>query len=109
MNYLILLTAVVFEVIATTLLNKTEQLTKVVPSIAMVVCYLIAFFCMTVVMKSIPVGIVYATWSGLGMVLVSVAAYFVYKQVLDLPAIIGISLIIAGVLVMNLFSKSTVH
>src|SRR5438309_1045080 len=109
MTYVILVIAVVFEIIATTLLKKTEQFTQIVPTIAMVVCYLVAFFCMTIVMKTIPVGIVYATWSGLGIVLVSLAAYFVYQQTLDTPAIIGLTLIVAGVLVMNLLSKSTAH
>ncbi len=75
----------------------------------MVLCYAVAFFFLSYALRYIPVGIAYALWSGLGIVLISIAGYVVFGQKLDLPAILGLALIIAGVLVLNLFSKSTFH
>ncbi|BEL99522.1 QacE family quaternary ammonium compound efflux SMR transporter [Serratia marcescens] len=101
--------AIVAEVIATTMLKASEGFTRLWPSLLVVLGYGVAFWGLSMVAKSMPLGIVYAIWSGMGIVLVSVAAVFVYQQKLDWPAIVGMGLIIAGVLVINLLSKATVH
>ncbi|KFK94606.1 MULTISPECIES: SMR family transporter [unclassified Serratia (in: enterobacteria)] len=101
--------AIIAEVIATTMLKASEGFTRLWPSVVVVVGYAIAFWGLSMVVKTMPLGIVYAIWSGMGIVLVSVAAVFIYQQKLDLPAVLGMGLIIAGVLVINLFSKSSVH
>lgn len=101
--------AIVAEVIATTMLKASEGFTRVWPSLLVVVGYSIAFWGLSMVVKTMPLGIVYAIWSGMGIVLVSIAALFIYQQKLDLPAILGMGLIIAGVLVINLLSTSSVH
>ncbi len=107
--YLSLGIAIVSEVIATSALRAADGFTRLAPSVVVVVGYALAFLFLSITLKSIPVGVAYAIWSGLGIVLISVVAYFVYGQSLDLPAIIGMALILAGVLVLNLFSKSTAH
>lgn len=107
--YLSLAIAIVSEVIATSALRAADGFSKLVPSIVVVVGYAIAFLFLSITLRSMPVGIAYAIWSGLGVVLISVAAYFIYGQTLDAPALIGMALIVAGVLVLNLFSKSTAH
>lgn len=101
--------AIVAEVIATTMLKASEGFTRLWPSLLLVLGYGVAFWGLSMVVKSMPLGIVYAIWSGMGIVLVSVAAVFVYQQKLDWPAIVGMGLIIAGVLVINLLSKASVH
>ncbi|EMH4076791.1 multidrug efflux SMR transporter SsmE [Serratia marcescens] len=101
--------AIVAEVIATTMLKASEGFTRLWPSLLVVLGYGVAFWGLSMVVKSMPLGIVYAIWSGMGIVLVSVAAVFVYQQKLDWPAIVGMGLIIAGVLVINLLSKASVH
>lgn len=108
MKYLFLLIAILSEVTATSALRASGQFTKLWPSVIVVIGYASAFYFMSLTLKSIPVGIAYAIWSGVGIVLISVAGYFLYKQKLDLPALLGMGLIIAGVLVINIFSKSTV-
>jgi len=108
MKYLFLLIAILSEVAATSALRASHQFTKLWPSVIVVIGYASAFYFMSLTLKSIPVGIAYAIWSGVGIVLISVTAYFLYKQKLDMPALIGMGLIIAGVLVINVFSKSTV-
>ncbi|BEM28393.1 multidrug efflux SMR transporter SsmE [Serratia sp. TSA_130.2] len=101
--------AIVAEVIATTMLKASEGFTRLWPSLLVVLGYGVAFWGLSMVVKSMPLGIVYAIWSGMGIVLVSIAAVFVYQQKLDWPAIVGMGLIIAGVLVINLLSKASVH
>lgn len=101
--------AIVAEVIATTMLKASEGFTRLWPSLLVLLGYGVAFWGLSMVVKSMPLGIVYAIWSGMGIVLVSVAAVFVYQQKLDWPAIVGMGLIIAGVLVINLLSKASVH
>lgn len=101
--------AIVAEVIATTMLKASEGFTRLWPSLLVVLGYGVAFWGLSMVVKSMPLGIVYAIWSGMGIVLVSVAAVFVYQQKLDWSAIVGMGLIIAGVLVINLLSKASVH
>ncbi|MEG7447874.1 multidrug efflux SMR transporter SsmE [Serratia marcescens] len=107
--FMYLTMAIVAEVIATTMLKASEGFTRLCPSLLVVLGYGVAFWGLSMVVKSMPLGIVYAIWSGMGIVLVSVAAVFVYQQKLDWPAIVGMGLIIAGVLVINLLSKATVH
>ncbi|WGL97077.1 multidrug efflux SMR transporter [Arsenophonus sp. aPb] len=104
-----LLMSIVAEVIATTSLKASDGFTRLLPSIIVVVGYSISFFGLSQVVKMMPLGIAYAIWSGLGIVLVSVAALFLYQQKLDWPAILGILLIISGVLVINLVSKTSIH
>lgn len=101
--------AIVGEVIATSFLRAAAGFTQLAPSIVVVVGYGITFYFFSLALQTIPVGIGYAIWSGVGIVLVSIIAYFVYGQTLDLPALIGIGLILAGVLVINLFSQSSTH
>lgn len=101
--------AIVAEVIATTMLKASEGFTRLWPSLLVVLGYGVAFWGLSMVVKSMPLGIVYAIWSGMGIVLVSVAAVFVYQQKLDWPAIVGMGLIITGVLVINLLSKASAH
>ncbi len=108
-NFIVLLAAIVFETIATSFLNKSEQFTKLIPSIVTVVCYCVSFYCLSIALKTIPVGIAYAIWSGVGIVLIALIGLFVFKQHLDLPAILGLTLIIAGVITINVFSKSVSH
>ncbi|EHN70807.1 QacE family quaternary ammonium compound efflux SMR transporter [Aliivibrio fischeri] len=104
-----LIIAIISEVIATSFIPKTEQFTKLTPSLIVAVGYGIAFFLLSVTVKSMPVGIVYAIWSGAGIVLVAAIGYFAYGQKLDLAGIIGIGLILSGVLVVNLLSKTAGH
>lgn len=110
MNGLLWLTlAVGAEVAATSMLRAADGFTRLIPSLVVVVGYCVSFWALSQVVRMMPLGIAYAIWSGMGIVIVSVAAYFIYHQKLDLPAVIGMALIIAGVLVINLFSKSSVH
>ncbi|MDF4787181.1 SMR family transporter [Vibrio parahaemolyticus] len=99
----------VCEVIATSYIPKTEQFTKVMPSTVVLIGYGIAFFLLSVTVQTMPVGVVYAIWSGAGIVLVATVGYFVYGQRLDLPALVGIGFIIGGVLIVNLLSKTVGH
>ncbi len=106
MKYLYLLIAIIGEVVATSSLKASEQFRKPLPSILVVVGYAIAFYFLSITVKVLPVGITYAIWSGVGIVLVTVAGIILYKQVPDVPAIIGMILIALGVLVINIFSKT---
>jgi small multidrug resistance pump len=108
-GYLYLIVAVVAEVIATSALKMTHQFTRLVPSVVVVLGYAVAFYCLSQVLKTIPVGLAYAIWSGLGIVLVTAVGTVLFKQIPDLAAIIGMVLIVAGVVVINVFSKTTVH
>lgn len=101
--------AIVGEVIATSFLRASVGFTQLVPSIVVVIGYGITFYFFSLALQTIPVGIGYAIWSGVGIVLVSIIAYFAYGQTLDVPALIGMGLILAGVLVINLFSQSSAH
>ena len=109
MKYLYLAIAIVAEVAATTSLKASQEFTKLVPSIIVVIGYGIAFYFMALVLRFIPVGVTYAIWSGLGIVLVAAVGAIVYGEIPDLPAIIGMSLIIAGVITINLLSKTVSH
>jgi small multidrug resistance pump len=108
-SYLYLGLAIVFEVIGTTALKATDGFTRPLPSVVTVACYAASFYLLTFSLKVLPTGIAYAIWSGVGIVLISVVSWLVYGQRLDLPAIAGLALIIAGVGVINMFSKSISH
>jgi small multidrug resistance pump len=109
MGYLYLAIAIVSEVIGTSALKATDGFTKLVPSTIVVVGYGAAFYFLSLVLKSIPVGVAYAIWAGLGIVLVALVAAVIFKQVPDVPAIIGMVLIVSGVVVINVFSKTVIH
>lgn len=109
MGYLYLAIAVVAEFIATNALKASEEFTKLGPSLAVVLGYSVAFYCLSVVLKTLPVGVTYAIWSGAGIVLIAVVAAVWFKQIPDTPAIIGMALIATGVLVINVFSKTISH
>ncbi|MTH34949.1 QacE family quaternary ammonium compound efflux SMR transporter [Paracoccus limosus] len=108
-TYATLLTAIVLEVIGTSFLQRSQQFTQVLPTVMMGLCYAASFYFLTLVLRSMPLGIAYAIWSGLGMVLVSVIGLLVFGQKLDGPAVLGLGLIVAGVIVVNLFSKTVGH
>lgn len=105
-KWLLLSIAILTEVIATSSLKASDGFTRLLPSVLVVVGFGLSFYCLSLTLKVIPVGIVYAIWSGVGIVLISIAGWLFFGQKLDWPAIAGISLIILGVAVMNLFSKS---
>jgi small multidrug resistance pump len=106
MAYVYLLIAIVAEVIATNALKATDSFTKLGPSVIVVIGYGIAFYCLSLVLKTLPIGVAYAIWSGLGIVLVTLLAAYIFKQVPDLPAMIGIFLIVSGVVVIHLYSDN---
>ena len=108
-TYMFLIAAIVLETIGTSSLQASQQFTRPLPTALMTVSYLVAFYCLSHALKVIPVGIAYAIWSGLGIVLISTIGLVVFKQKLDGPALVGLALIIAGVVVVNVFSKSMTH
>ncbi len=101
--------AIVCEVIATTLLQKSEQFSKPLPTAAMVLFYIVSFYLLSQALKGVPLGIAYAVWGGLGIVLTAMISVLLLKQSLDLPAMAGIGMIVGGVIVMNVFSNSVSH
>ena len=109
MNWLYLGLAIVAEVIATSLLKSSEGFTRLWPSLAVIVGYGAAFFFLSLTLRAIPVGVAYAIWSGVGVVLVTLIAWLAFGQKLDWPALAGIALIACGVVVLNLFSRTTPH
>ncbi len=106
MGYIYLGVAIVFEVIATTALKASESFTQLWPSVIVCVGYAVTFYALSLALQFITVGVAYAIWSGLGIVLITTAGFFVYGQKVDLPAILGMGLIIAGVIVIQLFSTT---
>ena len=105
MTYVFLLCAIVAEVIGTSALKAADGFTNLVPSIIVVVGYMAAFYFLSLTLRTLPVGIAYAIWAGLGIVLISIVRWVVFRQALDLPAVIGMGLIIAGVVIINAFSR----
>ena len=108
-NWIFLSVAIVAEVIATSALKASAGFSKPWPSVLVVVGYGIAFYLLSLTLRTIPVGIAYAVWSGVGIVLITAVAWLLYGQKLDLPAVIGMGLIISGVVVLNVFSKAVAH
>lgn len=109
MAYLYLAVAILTETIGTSALKASEEFTKLVPSVIVLAGYGISFYFMTLVLRTIPIGITYAVWSGVGIVLISAVGAIFYQEILDLPAIIGMGLIVAGVIVIHLFSNTASH
>ena len=109
MGYLYLGIAVAAEVIATSALKASDGFTRLLPSLVVVVGYGIAFYFLSLVLKTVPVGVAYAIWSGLGIVLIGRVGWLALKQPLDLPAMLGMGLIVAGVAVIQLFSRTAAH
>jgi small multidrug resistance pump len=107
--YALLAIAIVAEVIATSAMRASDGFSRLLPSAVVVIGYGVAFYCLSLTLRSIPVGIVYAVWSGAGIVLITLVALVLYRQVPDVPAIIGLGLIVAGVAVLNIFSKMQAH
>ena len=108
-NWLILLVAILSETIATTALKASEGFTVLIPSVVVVVGYCLSFYFLSLTLRSIPVGVAYAVWSGVGVAFVTLFGVLVYNQKLDLPAMLGILLIMTGVVVMFSFSDSMSH
>lgn len=106
-NWIFLALAIVAEVIATSSLKAADGFTKLGPSLAVVAGYGLAFYFLSLTLRTIPVGVAYAIWSGFGTVLVSLIAWWTFGQKLDIAAVVGIGLIMSGVAVLNLFSSST--
>ena len=109
LTYLLLLVAIIAEVVATSALKASENFTRLIPSLVVTFGYGIAFTCLSFTLKTLPLGVAYAIWSGAGTALVAMIGWLYYKQQLDFAAILGIGLIIAGVIVLNLFSKISAH
>lgn len=108
-SYIFLALAITFEIIATTFLKKSEEFSKLWPSIVTIIGYSAAFYFLSLTLRQIPVGITYAIWSGVGIVFITLIGIVAFKQVPDLPAIIGIALIVIGVIIINIFSKMGTH
>lgn len=109
MAYLHLFLAILAEVTGTAFMKQSEGFTRLAPSAVMVVSYAVAFYFLSLTLRTIPTGVAYAIWSGIGIVLITAIAWLFQGQRLDAPALAGIALIIAGVIVMNLFSKAVAH
>lgn len=108
-NVVYLYVAVMFEVVATSALKMTDGFTRPLPSLVAVAGYALAFYFLSLPLRTMPVGIVYALWSGAGIVLITAIGWLWFRQALDLPALAGMGLILLGVLIINLFSKTVVH
>ena len=108
-NLIYLLLAIVFETSATTLLKFSDGFTKLLPTLASIMLYILSFYCLSTCLKTVPIGIAYAIWSALGIVLITVVGIVAFKQTPDWAAIIGLLLIILGVGVINLLSKMSIH
>ena len=108
-SYIYLFIAICLETAGTSLLPMKKEFTKWKPTLIFFTLFIAALYSLTKAIRNIPIGIAYAIWSGIGIILISLSGYFLYKQKLDIPAIIGIIFIIIGVLIINLFSKTAGH
>ena len=108
-EWIFLIGAVVFETLGTSMLKLSEQFTRFFPAVVTIISYLLSFYLLSYALRTLPIGIAYAAWGAIGMVLITFIGAIAFKQVPDLPAIIGLVLIISGVLVINLFSKMQIH
>lgn len=108
-NVAYLIVAVAFEVLATTALKETQGFTRLIPSLVAIVGYALAFYFLSLPLRTMPVGIVYALWCGAGIILITAIGWIWFGQSLDLPALAGIALIMAGVMTINLFSRTLPH
>ncbi|WP_028585801.1 DMT family transporter [Desulfogranum mediterraneum] len=106
MTYLYLAVAIVAEVVATSALKASEEFTRLWPTLVVVVGYALSFYCLTLVLRTLPIGLTYAVWSGLGIVLLSISGIVLYRELPDLPAILGMGLIVIGVVIIKVFSRT---
>ncbi|MBU0582659.1 MAG: multidrug efflux SMR transporter [Alphaproteobacteria bacterium] len=109
LNYVYLIVAILFEVVATTALKQTDGFTRLMPSLVSIAGYALAFYFLSLPLRTMPVGVVYALWCGAGIIFITAIGWVWFRQALDLPALAGMGLIMAGVVVINLFSKTIVH
>ena len=109
MHWLILFIAIAAEVVATSALKASDGFSKLGPSLLVVGGYALAFYCLSLTLKTIPIGMAYAIWSGAGIVLISLVAFLFFQQRLDAPALLGMGLIVVGVLIIQIFSNSQAH
>lgn len=109
MHWLYLGAAILFETIGTTALHASQQFSRFWPSVLVVVAYAVSFYLLAIVLRYIPVGVAYAIWSGLGICFIALIGFIVFGQRLDLPALIGLGMIIAGIVVIQLFSSNATH
>ncbi|WP_435235196.1 DMT family transporter [Psychromonas sp. PT13] len=109
MGFWYLSIAICAEVIGTMALKASDQFTSIIPSMLCIISYIVTFYFFSLVLKTVPIGIAYAIWAGLGIVLIAVMSAVLYRQMPDLPAILGMVLIVSGVVVINLFSKTVNH
>ena len=109
MLWAVLSLAIIAEVIATSALKASDGFTRLGPSLLVVFGYGVAFYCLSITLRTLPVGVVYAIWSGAGVALIALIGWLLFGQSLDAPAIVGMALIVAGVLVLNVFSKAVSH
>jgi small multidrug resistance pump len=108
-QWLFLSVAIISEVVATSALKASDGFTQLWPSLVVIAGYITAFFFLSLILRTMPVGVAYAIWSGVGIVLVTLIAWYIFEQSLDIPAIIGLTLIVTGVVVLQVFSKSSAH
>ena len=108
MNYIYMFFAILLEVTGTMLLPASQNFSKAVPTITLGICYMISFYLLTFAMRTIPVPIVYATWSGLGIFTIAIASIVIFKQTLSLPVISGLSLIVIGVVLVHLYGPADI-
>lgn len=106
MAYFYMVVAILSEIFATTMLKETAGFTVIVPSILTIIGYVVSFYMLSLCIQTIPTGVIYAIWSGAGIVGIAILGWIIHKQSLDLPAILGIAFILIGVLVIKLFSKT---
>lgn len=109
MNWIYLAVAIFSEVVATSALNASQGFSRLLPSTIVVVGYGASFYFLSLTLRTIPLAIAYAAWSGVGVLLITLAGWFLYDQKLDIPAFLGILLIVSGVMVLYLYSKSIVN
>ncbi|MGI0119059.1 DMT family transporter [Zooshikella sp. RANM57] len=109
MTYIHLAIAVIAEVIGTSALKAAEGFSKPIPSLIVIIGYSVAFYFLSLTLRTLPVGITYAVWSGLGVIFIMLAGMILYKQLPDLPAILGMVMITSGVIIIQLFSKTVSH
>ncbi|MEM9473973.1 MAG: SMR family transporter [Pseudomonadota bacterium] len=109
LHYLYLVVAIIFETIGTSALQASQQFTRIGPTLIVIVAYAISFYLLGLSLKFMPVGVVYAIWSGLGIVSITAIGFLVFGQRLDAPALLGMAMIVGGVLVIHLFSKTASH
>jgi small multidrug resistance pump len=107
--YLYLALAIAFEVVGTSALKASETFTRLVPSLVTLITYTASFVFLALSLRTIPIGIAYAMWAGLGIVLIALVGWFWFRQTLDVPALIGLALIVSGVVLVNAFSQSPPH